>query len=106
MKKALPDLVIGDLTTERGIIQTLTDVMKAAAKDKNIDLRLVSEIRQGLSVAGTLQQVAATREQTRALLTLQHGERAVLVLEQFKANRTLRPLPALTTGKGVTAHGQ
>ena len=104
MKKALPDLVIGDLTTDDGIIATLTDVLKAAAKDKNVDLRLVSEIRQGLSVAGTLRQVAATRELNRTLLKLEHGERAVVLLEQLKANRTLRPLPSLPAGKGI-AHG-
>ena len=103
MKKALPELVIGDLTTDDGIIQTLTDVLKAAARDRNVDLRLVSEIRQGLSVAGTLRQVAATRELNRTILRLEQRERAVVLLEQLKANRTLRPL--LPSVKGVSADG-
>lgn len=104
MKKALPDLVIGDLTQDAGILQTLTDVMKAAAASRDVDLRLVGEIRQGLSVAVNLRQAAATRELNRTLLKLEHGERAVVLLEQLKANRTVRPLPSLPVGTGV-AHG-
>ena len=103
MKKALPDLVIGDLTQDAGILQTLTDVLKAAAASRDVDLRLVGEIRQGLSVAVNLRQAAATRELNRTLLKLEHGERAVVLLEQLKANRAVRPL--LPSGKGVSVHG-
>ncbi|MEO5957417.1 MAG: hypothetical protein ABIR36_17260 [Nitrospiraceae bacterium] len=105
MKKALPTLEIGDLREDAGILQTLTDLLKAAAQDRDVDLRLVGEIRQGLSVAVNLRQAAATRELNRTLLKLEHGERAVVLLEQLKANRTLRPLPSIATGTGAS-HGQ
>jgi hypothetical protein len=92
MKKALPDLTIGDLTQDEGILQTLSALLKAAASQP-VELRRVSEIRQGLGVAVSLRQAAATRELNRTLMRLEHGEHAVILLEQLRANRTLRPLP-------------
>ena len=92
MRKALPDLSIGDLTQDEGILQTLSALLKAAASQP-VDLRRVSEIRQGLGVAVSLRQAAAKRELNRTLMRLEHGEHAVILLEQLRANRTLRPLP-------------
>lgn len=97
--QTVPDLQI-DLTSEDGIAKTLQGVSEAAAKTRNANLRRLSEIRQCCSVAVSLRQTVATRELNKTLLRLEHGERAVILLEQLKADRTLKPLPALP-GKGV-----
>lgn len=105
IKRTLPNLTIGDLATDDGILITLQGLTEATAKDKDVDLRRVSEIRQGLSVAVNLRQTAATRELNRTLLRLEHGERAVVLLEQLKGTRTLRPLPHIPN-KEARVHGE
>jgi hypothetical protein len=102
-KKTLPDLTIGDLTTNEGILATLKGLMEAAATQQ-VDLRRVGELRQGLSVAVNLRQTAATRELNKTLLRLEHDERAVVLLEQLKADRTLKPLPSLPNQKDPHGH--
>jgi hypothetical protein len=105
IKRTLPNLVIGDLATDEGILGTLQGLTEATAKDKDVDLRRVSEIRQGLNVAVSLRQTAATRELNRTLLRLEHGERAVVLLEQLKGSRPVRPLPSMPN-KEARASGQ
>lgn len=91
--QTIPDLTV-DLTSEEGIAQTLQGLSEKAARIKNVNLRRIAEIRQCCNVAVGLRQAAATRELNQSLLRLEHGARAVAVLQQMKAaDRILKPLP-------------
>ena len=90
--KSIPELMIGDLTSDDGISTTLQSLCEVAAM-KAVDLRRVSEIRQALGVAVSLQNTKATRELNKTLMRLEHGQKAVVLLEQLKGDATRRPTP-------------
>jgi hypothetical protein len=75
-------------------LQSLAEV---TATQPRANMRRIAEIRQICKIASdkwsTSEQTKATRELNRTLMRLEHGEHAVMLLEQLKANRTLRPLP-------------
>lgn len=84
-----------DLTTEDGISRTLQNLGHAAATQANANLKRIAEIRKCCDSAVSLRQTTAVRELNKTLLRLEHGEKAVLILEQLRANRALTPLPGL-----------
>lgn len=91
------DLSVGDLSSGDGIDRTLQSLAEVTAKQPRANMRRIAEIRQICKIASDKwsagEQTKAIREQNRTLMRLEHGEHAFILLEQLKANRTLRPLP-------------
>ncbi|BCA56690.1 hypothetical protein W02_38300 [Nitrospira sp. KM1] len=102
----IPDLQIGDLTTEEGIAKTLQGISESAAKIRNANLKRLAEVRQCCNVAVGLRQASATRELNNTLLRLEHGGKAVQILEQLRNNRNIRPLAEVVDMKPGGTRGQ